>query len=385
MKTIAIRLAALCLLLAPLAALQAGDDGPIVGAIRWDGWYGDVTVTKAVEASLGQPKYHFRLPWFAVVMGDGKVQINGDSQAIMDDEIAYAAQAGLNYWSVVDYLDEAPGMSIAMNRYLAAKDKKGIHYCLVEEGARLDKAGTKAWGRLVEHFRQPDYQTVLDGRPLLCLFGKTTELGRAEWDELKQQTIAAGLKAPYLVLMDWRKPEAGRLSLGFDAVSRYAASGKGYTADPKSYAELTSFDVRRQLWDQWKQDGTPCITFATAGWDTRPRQERPPVWCKDLVKVAMPDPTPPALQKPLIDATTATPEELTAHIREAIEWTKANRDINPANAIIIYAWNEHDEGGWLQPTRGADGKTDDSRIHALGKALRALQPPRHVVPAAPQR
>ncbi len=380
MKTIAIRLAALCLLLAPLAALQAGDDGPIVGAIRWDGWYGDVTVTKAVEASLGQPKYHFRLPWFAVVMGDGKVQINGDSQAIMDDEIAYAAQAGLNYWSVVDYLDEAPGMSIAMNRYLAAKDKKGIHYCLVEEGARLDKAGTKAWGRLVEHFRQPDYQTVLDGRPLLCLFGKTTELGRAEWDELKQQTIAAGLKAPYLVLMDWRKPEAGRLSLGFDAVSRYAASGKGYTADPKSYAELTSFDVRRQLWDQWKQDGTPCITFATAGWDTRPRQERPPVWCKDLVKVAMPDPTPPALQKPLIDATTATPEELTAHIREAIEWTKANRDINPANAIIIYAWNEHDEGGWLQPTRGADEKADDSRIHALGKALRALQSLRNAKP-----
>jgi hypothetical protein len=88
-----LRLAALFLLLAPLAALQAGDDGPIVGAIRWDGWYGDSTVTKAVEASLGQPKYHFHLPWFA----HGSVRINGDSQAIMEQEIAYAAAARLNY------------------------------------------------------------------------------------------------------------------------------------------------------------------------------------------------------------------------------------------------------------------------------------------------
>ncbi|MEQ1842327.1 MAG: hypothetical protein ABL994_18130, partial [Verrucomicrobiales bacterium] len=155
-------------------------DPPIVGAIRWDGWYGDGGVVTAMEFSLGQPKYHFRLPWFAQVMDDGKVNINGDSQAVMEQEIAYAAQAGLSYWAFLDYLDEAPGMSIGLNRYLASTDRKGVRYCLVEEGARLDKAGTKAWSRLVEHFRHPDYQSVLDGRPLLFLFAKTTNLGKAE-------------------------------------------------------------------------------------------------------------------------------------------------------------------------------------------------------------
>ena len=94
----------------------------IVGAIRWDGWYREGTVTKAVEASLGQPKYHFRLPWFAQLPSDGSVRINGDSQAIMEQELAYAAAARLNYWAIVDYWDEAPGMSITLNRYLAAKD-----------------------------------------------------------------------------------------------------------------------------------------------------------------------------------------------------------------------------------------------------------------------
>ncbi len=87
------------LLLAPLAALHGGDDAPIVGAIRWDAWYGEGSATKAVEASLGQPKYHFRLPWFARVVGGDKVSINGDSQAIVEQEIAYAAKAGLNYWA----------------------------------------------------------------------------------------------------------------------------------------------------------------------------------------------------------------------------------------------------------------------------------------------
>jgi hypothetical protein len=352
------------LLLIPAATL--GEERPIVGAIRWDAWYGDGSVTKAMEASLGQPKYHFRLPWFAQVQSDGKVSINGDSQVIMEQEIGYAAQAGLNYWAFLDYLDEAPGLSIGLNRYIAAKDKKGIRYCLVEEGARLDKAGAEAWSRLVKHFQQSEYQTVMNGRPLLFLFGKTTKLGKAEWDELKRQTAAAGMKAPYLVLMGW-EAEKDREGLGFDAVSEYACSAKGYTKDPETYEKLTSYSVSEKLWGHWKRNRTPCVTFATAGWDTRPRQERPPPWCS-WVK-AEPDPTPPAQQKALIDATTATPGELATHVRAAIEWTQANRDINPANAIIIYAWNEHDEGGWLQPTLGADGKPDDGRIHALSKTL----------------
>ncbi|MFN0076940.1 MAG: glycoside hydrolase family 99-like domain-containing protein [Prosthecobacter sp.] len=356
------------LLLTSFAASHAADEAPIVGAIRWDGWYGDGGVVNEVEHSLGQPKYHFRLPWFAQIGSEGKAGINGDSQVIMEQEIAYAAQAGLNYWAFLDYLDEAPGMSIGLKRYLDAKDKKGIRYCLVEEGGRIDKAGTKAWSKLVEHFRSPDYQTVLDGRPLLCLNAKTNKLGKAEWDELKRQSIAAGLKAPYLVLMGW-EVEKDRKALGFDAISEYACAGKGYTTDPETYSRLTSHHVSEKLWDKWKRERTPCITFATAGWDTRPRQERPPSWCS-WVK-ATPDPTPLAQQKPLIDATTATPDEIAAHVRAAMEWTKANRDLNPANAIILYAWNEHDEGGWLQPTLGADGKPNDARIKALEKVFRA--------------
>ncbi len=84
---------------------------------------------------------------------------------------------------------------------------------------------------------------------------------------------------------------------------------------------------------------------------------------------AAPDPTPPARQKPLMDSVTATPDEFATHIREALEWTKANRDFNPSNAVIIYGWNENDAGGWLLPTLGPAGRADEERIKAVGNTL----------------
>jgi hypothetical protein len=361
----------IALLLVPLLHAEP-ESRPTVGAIRWDAWYGEGGATKAMEASLGQPKYHFRLPWFARVLGADKVSINGDSQAVVEQEISYAAQAGLNYWAFVDYWEEAREMHVALNRYLAAKDKRGIRYCLVEEGARLDKVGAQGWRRLVEHFRHPDYQTVLDGRPLLFVFVKTTKIGKNEWDALKRQTIAAGLKPPYLVLMGWNPAQDAKdtTALGFDAVSAYARGGS-YSMTQPSFAEQCSL-IRRDRWEKCRALRIPSITFASTGWDTRPRNERPPPWCTWVT--ATPDKTPPAQQKPLIDSVTATPDELAAHIREALDWTKSNRDLNPANTVIIYGWNENDEGGWLQPTLGTDGKPDEARVKALGRVLRPSAP-----------
>ncbi|HSH92564.1 MAG TPA: glycoside hydrolase family 99-like domain-containing protein, partial [Roseimicrobium sp.] len=340
-----------------------GPSRPTVGAIRWDGWYGEGGVAKEMEHSLGQPKYHFRLPWFATIATNGTVRINGDSQAVMEQEIAYAAEAGLNYWAFVDYGDQSSSMHLALDRYLATPDKKGIRYCFVEEGPRLDGMGVKAWGRLVEHFRRPDYQTVLDGRPLLFVFVKSTTLRKPQWDELKSQCIAASVKPPYLVLMGWNPAQDAKdmEALGFDAISAYARGGS-YSMNQPAYAEQCAM-IRKERWDTCAALKLPCVTFASAGWDTRPRNERPPSWMKKEVP-ATPDPTPAAQQKPLLDAVTATPEQLAAHVREAIDWTRAHRDLNPANTVILYGWNEHDEGGWIQPTRGADGRPDERRIRA---------------------
>lgn len=359
-----------CLLLVIMAcsAVEKNDARPIVGAIRWDAWYGESSVVRQVEATLGQPKYHFRLPWFAQVLAPGQVRINGDRQEIIEQEIVYAATAGLDYWAFVNYWDELPSMMSALKRYRAAADKRGVRYCLVEEGGRLDGIGIACFPRLVEHFTDPNYQTVLNGRPLLFLFAKPTRFTKEDWIALGRMAVAAGSKPPYIVLMGWNPSQDAKdiVTLGFDAVSAYARPGT-YTMQPPPFAQVRE-QIRDQLWEKCVRERIPSLTFASSGWDTRPRNERPPSWIKDLV--ATPDPTPPANQRPLIDAVTATPDELAAHLRDALVWTGAHRDINPSNAIIIYGWNEHDEGGWLMPTLGADGKPNDERVKALGSVLR---------------
>lgn len=348
------------------ACASRAAERPLVGALRWDAWYSDKGPVKETERTLGPPKYHFRLPWFAQLEGGDHVRIDGDTDAIMQREIAYAAEAGLDYWAFLDY---GPGseMTHAFNRYLAARDKQGIRYCFIEEGASVDGRGPQDWPRIVAHFKEPDYLKVLDGRPLLYVFAKPKKRGREVFDDLRRVTVAAGLPQPYLVLLGWN-PAEDREKWGFDAISEYAAVGTGYSLHPASYARLTSFHVRHELWEKWERERTPCITFATTGWDTRPRQERPPSWCRWIT--ATPDSTPPEQQKPLLDNATARPEEIAQHLREALAWTQAHRDLNPANAILIYGWNENDEGGWLIPTLGADGRPDDSRVKALGKVLR---------------
>ncbi|TSA31575.1 MAG: hypothetical protein D4R65_10910, partial [Verrucomicrobiaceae bacterium] len=76
----------------------ADESRPIVGAIRWDAWQEGGGIQAAVEKSLGPNHWHYRLPFFAKITGRDSVVFNGNTQAVMDQEINYAADAGINFW-----------------------------------------------------------------------------------------------------------------------------------------------------------------------------------------------------------------------------------------------------------------------------------------------
>jgi hypothetical protein len=104
---------------------------PLAGAIRWDAWHGKRGVPgRAVEASLSPAKWHYRLPFFAKVLSESEVSIDGASQEVMDREIAYAAKAGLDYWAFVTY-DESDPMSLGLQHFLASKHRLGLHFCQI--------------------------------------------------------------------------------------------------------------------------------------------------------------------------------------------------------------------------------------------------------------
>ena len=68
-----------------------------------------------------------------------------------------------------------------------------------------------------------------------------------------------------------------------------------------------------------------------AGWDARP-WGTPPTWYFNP---------------------TRTPEAVGAHLQKAIDWIDENPTLaTPERLVMLYAWNEFGEGGYIAPTMG---------------------------------
>lgn len=337
---------------------------PLVGAIRWDAWHGDKgTPGQAVQRALGPAKWHHRLPFFAQVRDDGSVAIDGARQDVMDQEIRYAVQAGLDYWAFVTYPPDT-AMSLGLKLYLTSRLRTQIRFCLVTECSRWRDPAFVS--RLAKLMREPGYQTVCDGRPLLYLGFITADKLQHAWqgadgfrkvvDGLRATALRAGLKDPYVVVMDSNPAQGKRWAeaLGCQAISSYAAQAGGRGA---SYAALARH--AEASWARGKAIGAHVVPLCMAGWDRRPRVEHPVPW--------------ETWQKPGqgLDRFyhAPTPAELATHVQDALDWLRDN-PAAPARCALIYAWNENDEGGWLVPTLAADGTPDTRRIEALGHVLR---------------
>jgi len=99
------------------------------------------------------------------------------------------------------------------------------------------------------------------------------------------------------------------------------------------------------LWKQLADTGRSVVPLVNAGWDGRPRQYGGP-W------FAAPKPA-----------------ELADSLRTALSWVQEHKAVAEANTILMYAWNETDEGGWLVPTR-SEGR---ARVEALARVLQSGQ------------
>ena len=346
----------IALLLVPLAALQAAAQAlpqPVVGAIRWDAWTGG-EVTVQVERTLSPKKYHPRLPWFAEVLGDNKVQIDGGRQEIMDQEIGFAAEAGLDYWAFLLY-PEPSTMSQSLRLYLKSNTRRRINFCVIlHNNLKVDEA---EWAgeceRAVALLREPGYQTVLGRRPLVFAFQTRDD----RIVQFRQAAKAAGID-PYCVRMGWSPAEDFRRAapLGFEAVSAYACG-----SDDATFTDLCK-RVEVSYWRNAVAARVPYVPLVTTGWDKDPRKENPVSWEKDH-----------GYHQQTVFPTMATPAEITTHLAHALTFVREHPETCPANAVIIYAWNEHDEGGWLCPTWTPDGTPDNSRLKAVGNVLKASQ------------
>ena len=64
-----------------------------------------------------------------------------------------------------------------------------------------------------------------------------------------------------------------------------------------------------------------------------------------------------------------TPDEMAARIGRGVSWFKKHPGKNGAELVLIYAWNEFDEGGWLARALPPPNGEGTARLDALRKVL----------------
>jgi hypothetical protein len=205
---------------------------------------------------------------------------------------------------------------------------------------------------------------VMGNRPLLYFFRPDSSwvesLGGAASarqlvDSLRREAVSSGLGDPYIVVMHHILDLAVSMAdiMGAQALSDYAKWGDGgFNGTP--YTELTM--VAHEFWESCAATGKEVVPLVTSGWNRLPRIERPVPWETGWQKPGQ------NIEKYFA---LPTPEEIAAHLQEGCDWVNEHPEAAPSKAILIYAWNEHDEGGWLCPTINEDGSPNDSRLKAL--------------------
>ena len=349
---------------AKLATPKSASHGrPLVGAIRWDAWQESGNIQATVERTLGPNHWHYRLPFFARITGSNSVAINGNSQAIMDQEINYAANAGIDYWAFVIYPD-AIGMSHGLHLYLGSPLKHRINFALNLQGGWVAST-TEDWNaqvvRFVVYFKDPAYQKVLGNRPLVFLFNRIPVTPQfpdatavvAAIRQLRVASTNAGLGNPYIVFQGWHADKDSNTiqEYGLDAIGAYAVFTDA--ALGPSYSALAA--KGRRTWEAGQATGANVVPIVTAGWDNRPRVETKTPWATGSTNYTAPP----------------SPAELANHLGDALDWTRSHlANTTRANTVLIYAWNENDEGGWLVPTLNVDGSTNAERLAAIAAKLK---------------
>ena len=351
----------------PLTGLGPAAGHPLAGVIRWDCWAGKDGVrggeqTRVLEQTLAPEKYRWRLPWFAEVKEDGSVAIDGARPGVMEQEIDYAADAGLDYFIFLNYGINSHKTD-ALDRFRLAKNASRMQYAICFMFYKVD-IPDEIWPQTVAKYisclEDGNYVRVCGDRPLVYTMHIGGEELNSRVRELKSAAAARGLN-PYFVYLNntpdemWPKMK----ELGYDAYGMYATA-KGLASGPCTYGDFAT-NMEDRVQGVALRKGHPCVPCCQTGWQKDPRKDYVPYWEKGLAYHSQPG-------FPAV----ATPDEIADSIRRVRDFVRTHPEICPANTFTVYAWNEHDEGGWLCPTWTPSGMPDTSRVDALRKANRAI-------------
>lgn len=359
-KTVLLAVMMQCLMVtASWAAEPAGRAK--IGAYYFDGWSGQTDRTHLPERL--KTEFAARQPiwgWY------------DNTVAIMQQQIDLAADHGIRFFAFCWYWPEGASKTTPNNNALSlfrqAPNRDRMEFCLLVANHKGYRIGPKDWetvtDRWVELFKDPRHLKV-DGKPLLIIFSPgelNTAFGNPgkvheALDRLRQKAAAAGIKEICVAACCTPRVVKGRSNLkdleaaGYDLFTAYNYAGAG-AVDPGKQQKYENLVAGCQkIWETFAQEATiPYLPLVNIGWDKRPweKPEQP-----EKHSVFYPDRTPQAVGQA---------------VSSAIDWLDRHPDKTlRERLVLLYAWNENGEGGYLTPTQ-ADG---DAYLKAVQAAVSA--------------
>lgn len=358
---------------------------PLAGAIYWGMWdsYG-FGAPAQLEVTLSPAQYRDRLPFFGreakersisfyVPPGEtrksanAELRINADKQWIIDREIQYAEYAGLSYFAYVYY-----GKHHYSHRlFKSSKARKSLKMAFI-----LSALNEADYAEAIAEMQQPFYQKVMGDRPLLYYIRDEAACAEAQKNVenikriYRNQHPTAPL--PYIVVMRNTDPSAHQCNNSnyADAFSTYTSQNGGSLRD-HSYQFIQKKET--EGWNNGNLSTQKRVPWVSLGYDRRPRVDFPVSW--ELTAEGQQDPG-----NSINWAETVPNAQVSAQLMKARDFVRSQAQSCEAQTFLIYAWNEHDEGGWFCPTlKPGTNEIDLSRLNAVKYALTGsnctLKPP----------
>jgi hypothetical protein len=338
----------------------------LVGAIRWDNWRLDSTASNAIA----NPAFANRIPYYAWRRPDGKLGFPGDMRNALSADVEYARAAGIDYFIFGYYLEtgtwgrnreKAKALNRAFRTYLNLPDRAGVKFALSFNWSFPPADVPAVSSTIAEAAKRSDQMRTADGAVLVFFFTPNVEVwakGLGGEDGARQALAGirrrvaekTGERAYFVALLfgiDQGGPLAKRL--GFDAISTYAAGlADGNRAVP--YATCATY--ARNFWTKAEKLDIGFLPNVSFGWDKRPIQKPSehedsyPSWC-----------------------TPATDTQWTNQLHAAVEAVNSDPHNDRIKSVVLYAWNEFAEGGWISPTVGEGVRRLDVIRRAFGRNI----------------
>lgn len=335
------------------------------GIIRWDAWTThdgvEKSVVSQVERSLSPTRFHERAPFFADVTEDGRIIVTEYTMETFDIEMEYAISAHVDYFAYVWYKDV---MRTARKFHTQSKYRNDVKMCVCFDVNAIGRDFARK--EMETLFLEDYYMKVLGGRPLMYYFGDECRLDVIADDIVYYRALTEklGIPEPYAVIMNLSPAQVKGANA--DAVSGYTVGGQ----DNEPFAAVMA--RADSLWRDWHSSGMSYIPTVSLGWCPEPRFINPVSWIN----------VPENLWAQLPKA-----DEIYEHFLYAQSYMAhpSVKELCEANTFLAYAWNEHDEGGWLCPTIAVDEngnqlynpdgskKINTERIEAVKRAIEDFQ------------